>query len=146
MLKADVVVLGRDSLQVIELDPGQTGGRRPHPITLADGVAAPSEATSPLDVPVQQLAGASAVTADHETTGHHSRGVEAAIEAAADDYNAEEDDETVGVNVDAAEGENAEADVEASDAEDAEGAVEDAAAATDDAEGDIEAPESNTRG
>jgi large subunit ribosomal protein L4 len=127
MLKADVVVLSRDSLQVIDSILGSTGGRRPRTIEPLDELEGHNEAPSPLDVPVQQLADASDVTAAHETTAHHSRGVEEAIEEAADEYNADDEDETIGVNV-------------------AEGDVEDAEAGTDDADGDVEAPETNPRG
>ncbi len=100
MLKADVVVLTRDSLQVIDSILGSTGGRLPHTINLAPGAEAPATAASPMDMAVQQMPGASDVTAAHETTAHHSRGVEAAVEDAADEHNADEDDESVGVNVD----------------------------------------------
>lgn len=139
MLKADVVVLSRDSLQVIESILGSTGGRSPHPITLPEGMTAPSAAVSPLDALVQQMPGASDVTAAHETTAHHSRGVEAAIDEAAAEHNAEDDDEAVGVNMDDAEGASA-----APDADDAGDDAPDLGA--DEAAGDAEAPETTTRG
>ncbi len=103
MLKADVVVLSRDSLQVIDSILGSTGGRSPHAISLAEGITALETAASPMDRVVQQVPGASDVTAAHETTAHHSRGVEAAVEDAADEYNADESDESVGMNIDAPE-------------------------------------------
>jgi large subunit ribosomal protein L4 len=102
MLKADVVVLSRDSVAVIEEILGNTGGRRPQAVTLPEGMEAPAAALSPLAAPVQQLEDASDVTADYETTAHHSRGVEAAIDEAAEEHNAEEEDETADVTVDEA--------------------------------------------
>lgn len=105
MLKADVVVLSRDSLAVIDEILGSTGGRRARPVELMDGVAVLDEAPSPLELAVQQEEGASDVTAAHETTAHHSHGVEAAIEEAAEEHNAADDDETVGVNADSTEAE-----------------------------------------
>lgn len=102
MLKADVVVLSRDSVAVIEEILGSTGGRRPQTVTLPEGMEAPAEAPSPLAAPVQQVEGASDVTADHATTAHHSHGVEAAIEEAAEEHNAAEEDEPVGMTTDEA--------------------------------------------
>jgi large subunit ribosomal protein L4 len=102
MLKADVVVLSRDSVAVIEEILGTTGGRRPQPVTLPEGMEAPAATLSPLAAPVQQVEDASDVTADYETTAHHSRGVEAAIDEAAEEHNAEEEDETADVTVDEA--------------------------------------------
>jgi hypothetical protein len=141
MLKADVVVLSRDSLQVIDSILGSTGGRRPRTVETLDVLEGHNEPpASPVDEPVQQEAAASSVTAAHEPRARRSRGVTAAIEAAADEHNAaEDDDETVGVNVD-----DAEADVEAPEADDDDPA--DVDADTDDAEGDVEAPEGTTRG
>jgi large subunit ribosomal protein L4 len=102
MLKADVVVLSRDSVAVIEEILGNTGGRRPQAVTLPEGMEAPAATLSPLAAPVQQVEDASDVTADYETTAHHSRGVEAAIDEAAEEHNAEEEDETADVTVDEA--------------------------------------------
>jgi large subunit ribosomal protein L4 len=102
MLKADVVVLSRDSVAVIEEILGNTGGRRPQSVVLPEGMEAPAATLSPLAAPVQQVEDASDVTADYETTAHHSRGVEAAIDEAAEEHNAEEDDETADVTVDEA--------------------------------------------
>jgi hypothetical protein len=100
MLKADVVVLSRDSLQIIDSILGSTGGRSPHAISLADGITALDTAASPMDMAVQQMPGASEVTAAHETTAHHSRGVETAVEDAAAEHNADDGDDSVGVNLD----------------------------------------------
>ena len=90
MLKADVVMLSRPSLEVIEQVLGSTGGRRPHPVTLTEAEAAfaPKTAESPLSLPVEQMAGASAVTADVVTAAPPSRGVAAAVEEAATEHNA----------------------------------------------------------
>jgi hypothetical protein len=63
---------------------------------------APATAPSPLAAPVQQVEDASDVTADSETTAHHSRGVEAAIEEAAEEHNAAEEDAPVGMTTDEA--------------------------------------------
>jgi large subunit ribosomal protein L4 len=85
MLKADVVVLTRDGLATITEILGSTGGRRPRQIALteAEAAAVADSASSPIDLPVQQMAGASEVTAAAVTPEHNSRGVEEAIEEAA---------------------------------------------------------------
>jgi hypothetical protein len=95
MLKADVVVLSRDSVDVIQSILGSTGGRRPRQISLTEAELENVEDTapSPMDMAVQQMPGASEVTADAETVVHASRGVAEAIEEEAAAFNEDEDEE-----------------------------------------------------
>jgi large subunit ribosomal protein L4 len=88
MLKADVLLMPRSSVDVIESILGTTGGRRSRPVTLPEGMAAPATAASPLDLQVEQTPGASTATAAHVTTEHASRGVEEAITESAAAHNA----------------------------------------------------------
>jgi hypothetical protein len=96
MLKADVVVMPRASLEVIDGILGSTGGRRPRPVLLPEGMAVAADMPAALDMGVQQMEGASTVTADHVTTRHASRGVEEAIEEAAEEHNTSDDAPTEG--------------------------------------------------
>lgn len=75
MLKAEILVIDRASLPVIESILGQTGGRMSRPMTLDDAstTAAPSRLVSPLDeagVPAEATEAApnAAPAADEETT------------------------------------------------------------------------------
>jgi large subunit ribosomal protein L4 len=96
MLKADVVVLPRASLDVIEQVLGSTGGRRSRPVILPEGMAVADQIPAALEMGVQQLEGASTVTAAHVTTRHASRGVEEAIDEAAEEHNTSDDAVTEG--------------------------------------------------
>jgi large subunit ribosomal protein L4 len=91
MLKADMVVLSRTGLDVIQSILGSTGGRRPRQITLTEAELELVEdsAPSPMDMAVRQMPGASEVTAAAATVIHASRGVEEAIEEEAAEFNAD---------------------------------------------------------
>ena len=116
MLKADVVVLSRDSVDVITGILSSTGGRRPRPIGLSEAELEDVEDTalSPMDIAVQQLPGASEVTADAETVVHASRGVAAAVAADAAAFN-EDADEADDSDADADEADDSDAGADEAD-------------------------------
>src|SRR5262249_21894802 len=88
MLRADVVVLPRESVAVIETILTSTGGRTPHTVELPEGVIAPASAPSPIQHRVEQMDEASDVTAAVVTEHEASHGVEAAQAEAAEAYDA----------------------------------------------------------
>jgi G:T/U-mismatch repair DNA glycosylase len=63
---------------------------------LPEGMAVADQIPAALEMGVQQMEGASTVTAAHVTTQHASRGVEEAIEEAAEEHNTSDDAVTEG--------------------------------------------------